>query len=292
VEEQVTVRTLSSDLALMGQGARPSVQNIPAIVIGAPAPPSPGRKLAWVWLLAGGVGVLVLFFAGYYLLPLLFSGRSPAPAPAVNPAPAANPPAGLPTSTAASFTHQSFFRRSPDRNLTLNLASPGLPQTYVQNLQTQLAGVSASSSFLEIYLAGANGSPPGWNQFAEGLGAKLFTPDFWQNNFQPDFTFFVYRDKSGAWPGYVLKLQPSASVLVLQGSLLGMEPATSSLANLFLSAAGTPVGGFADAQIANQLVRSLSYSEPGANLVYGLVFNQYLILSTSLDGYKQALSRL
>lgn len=287
ITEQVTVRTLASDLELMGKGSRPTVQNAPVFEVSARIA-GEAPKTSWVWLAVGGVGVLVFFFLGYFFLPILLDSlkKAPKPVPAM---PAPSQPAALPTSTpsqAVSFAHRSFFRAPAEKNLEINLS--GSPATYVQLLQQALSR-EGQVSFFEISLKDGTGSSPSWTRFSKLIAAELLPEEFWRSNFEPDFTLFAYKDKNGSWPGYILKLGPAGSKIVLQSQLLNIESASSSLKNLFLEPPAGK-GSFADIQISGQPVRELKLDK--TSLVYGWAFDKYLVISTSMEGYKQALSRL
>ncbi len=295
IAQEVTIRTLASDLALMGQGTRPTVQNIPTLTVALGAKSPIDRSQTWIWFTVGGVGVLVLFFLGYYLLPMFFGKAKPQIA---TPSVASSTPS-LPTSTTSqtvSFVHQSFFRIAPDTTLPVNLALPSaVPQSDLQKIQAALSSSTLSASvtpFTEVTVTDANGGPLTWPKFLTIAAIPALSPDFWQTNFEQDLTFFMYTDKLGSWPGYILKLQPGRSPLVLQTQLLKIENTTASLGNLFLISPGVATSSFTDAQVNGQPVRMLVYPKPGAALVYGWSFNQYLIISTSLEGYRQAVSHL
>ncbi len=291
---QVTIRTLPSDLELMGQGSRPTIQNAPMVALPAhepQAPPpssfseGPSRKnLLSLWAMVGGVGVLVLFFAGYYLLPLLLSSRPSAP---VSPSGASST---LPAQAGpVSLAYTSFFRQPADQTLTFDIAVSS-PQNFAPALEITLDRGSASAVFSEIIFRDVNGDSPSWIRFSDVITAKLLPDGIWEDSFEPGFTAFAYKDKAGQRPGYVLKLKEGKSQLVLWSQISALEKASSSLLALFLSPPGNTLGEFYDLQLAGQPARTLAYGN--ATFVYGWAYGKYLILSTSVEGYREAVAHL
>lgn len=299
---EAKIRTMAEDIAQMGKsGIRPSVITVRAPSASARTAPGASHegganwKLIGLWVLVAVVGSGVLFGAGYYLLPLIFSGKVATQTPVSAPVGGEPSPQALPTSTtpaAVSFTHGSFLRSPADSSFTLDLqdnsASGGA--TYGQSLQSVLQNAS-TSVLAELKLSAANGQYPSWNQFLSFLNLQILTPDFWTSNFESDFTMLLWKDKNGAWPVYVLKLKSGGSPLLLQSSVLKLESSGGSLTGLFASPPGV-AGAFQDAQLSGQPVRLSVYSTAGASLVYGWAYNQYLLLSTNQEAWQEALKRL
>ncbi len=293
---QVTIRTLPSDLELMGQGSRPTIQNAPMVAMpvrqSAEAPSSfpegPTRKsLLGLWSMVGGVGILVLFFAGYHFLPLLLSRKSAAPSV---PAASSGASSTLPAPTGpVSIAHESFFRQPADQTLAFDIAVSS-PQNFAPALGIALSRGSANAAFSEILLRDANGNSPSWTRFLDMIASRLLPDQIWQDNFEPDFTAFAYKDKTGQWPGYILKLKEGKSQLVLGSQVLALENASSGLLTLFLSPPGNIAASFYDLQFAGQPARILAYRN--ATFIYGWAYGKYLILSTSMEGYREAVARL
>jgi hypothetical protein len=124
-------------------------------------------------------------------------------------------------------------------------------------------------------------------------GATVLDPSFLAENFNPDPTFFVYRDKSGSWPGYVLSLQNGKNWLFLESDVAKLE-SSPAIANFFLTNTGpASPDGFTDSAIASTTVRILPFLEATVPtyFVYGWS-NGNLILSTSQAGFAAAIAHL
>ncbi len=132
-----------------------------------------------------------------------------------------------------------------------------------------------------------------WSDFLSVIGVNAYDPGFMQSNFKPDFTSFVYKDKNGFWLGYVAQINTSKNPLLLAPTVMKIESSLTSIQDFFLVLPGSPSGNFKDATVSSQPVRVLALKTPtGANFVYGWFFNNYLIVSTSLEGLRQAVGRL
>jgi len=260
----------------------------------APAPLRSGSPLL-LWLAGGAVGLVILFLIGYYVLPVLFPPPPPVPVkpPVTNlPQATSTTPIGTPVGTPAggpSFFHASLFVSPVDETLGIKTES-GTP--FAESLVATVQHAASSSNFIELALQNAAGAYPSWASFMADINFAVIEPSFFGDHFAPDFTAFVYRDKNGVWPGYVLKLAPNESPVLLRAKLLALEPNADALRSLFATAPGSPSGGFTDAQVNGQPIRSLAWTTPGATFTYCWFFNRYLILSTSLDGLRAAVERL
>ena len=110
-------------------------------------------------------------------------------------------------------------------------------------------------------------------------------------SFSPDFAFFLHRDKDGVWPGYVFRLREGETPLLLQPRIARIEGHVSTIGNFFLTVPGSPQGEFADIQLSGQPLRALAFERPGAVFTYGWFHGNYLIMSASFEGLRQALAR-
>lgn len=302
--KEVIIRTLASDLELMAKSGgaftalKPVTQPTPTVVpIQTPAP-ADETKLIKIAVFGGagilGVGILVL--AGYYLMPLIFPPKiAPTPIPTL---PTNQNSQTLPETKnlpSPVFTHQSFFRTPADQVLSLNLApvtEAATLQTFGQQITTTLSGTDPNSDFFEIETKDANNKPISWTKFLSFTNTNLLTSEFFLSNFSQDFTAFIYRDKNGVWPGYVLQLNGNQNPLIFRSQMNTMESGVPVLQNLYLSSPGNPKGGFQDGQLVGEPIRTISFEQNGAIFAYGWFHSKYLILSTSLDGLKEAVKRL
>lgn len=297
---EVSVRTMASDLASLGEtgGGPPRPVNIavPSLnqgensAVRGPAAAqeedfgSSSKKKFFIWGLAGMLGAAVLFLGGYYFLPL-FSSNNPNPSSAIVRA------TSTIASSAPAFAHHSFFSQPVDGALVLGAAASteGL-EAYRARVNGVIAGISSSTpAFFDASLQNTKGEPLSAANFLDSIGANIWSSKFISLNFNADFTFFLYKDKNGVWPGYAFQLGQNKSPILLQQDLRKIESAPN-LKNLFLNDPGFLASAFQDGLASGQPVRMANFSDKKSVLVYGWFFNKYLIVSTSLGGLTQALA--
>lgn len=284
---EIRIRTMASDiesvkrgggllglsekisLAMPQEGAAPGI-NVP---VGPFAEP---KKKTGTYLILGGVGVAVLFALGYFLPLLIASNKGVAVTP--------TPPAPNSTTTAPAAPpaetrpHVSFFASPADANFPMDVstsADTSPLEQWFRGLKSAPAGLS------EAPLTVSGTAIYGWDNFLLMLGIKPASKDFFDANFEADFTGFVYNDTTGAWPGFVLKLKSGLSPLLLSGQAQKLETDNGFIYSIFPQAPGAATAGFTDRQISGQPVRELVLSNKPAVFVYGWVKNQYLVIGTS-----------
>lgn len=214
------------------------------------------------------------------------SGSSPA---VVTPTSSTNsqPPA-VPLSDELSSPHISLFVKPADQVITIDFTGT-TPSTYQKTMLSSLSTANSASSMIEI-----NPKTDNNNLSIQGLtsiaGAPIFNSQALAS-FDPDATFFVYRDKLGLWPGYVIALgagETSSSV----GTAITQLEQSANIGNLFLTNPGAPSSdGFTDSVTAGIPVRVLPFSGTSFPLYfsYGWYGND-LILSTSNNGFAAAVA--
>lgn len=316
-ESDIVIRTMASDLASLaasgGNGvqvqplsfdAHVSISESTAIATDTGTVASaPARSRIPLVVVMALVGVLILGVGGYIAWD--FWGRSYF-APSVSPealvsAPAASSSAPLTSPSLApavgvyDFTHSSFLKKPADQAFALVLGgsanSASDLQTYSQKVSNALTGLKPDTTFIEMRVVDQGGKPLSFGQFLYAVSANLVDQNTLANNFLPDFTFFIYKDGNGYWPGFVLQLQPSKNWLFLKDEMTRVEKATAR-DSVFLTQPGTPSGsGFVVDAVGELPVRSLNYSNPSASFLYGWLRN-YFIISTSRDGMREVLNRL
>lgn len=293
---EMRVRTMKSDLqSLAASGGLPQFKSVPlaAVSVGKVLRESKGRE-RWILISAIAGALIVFVLAGYFFLfPILsFVGRIvPRGAPgATAPPRAAQPP---PEAVAPTpLVHQSFLRNAADEALALVFpgaaTSSAQLETYSQRLARLVAAAHPTSTFIEVAVAHGDGTPFSLSDFFSRIDAGVLPGDFLDTNLTPDFTLFVYRDRGGMWPGYLLSFRPDKNWLFLKEEIASLE-GSPKIANLFVGGPGNPsAGGFRDDEIAGQPVRALAFSKQGAEFLYGW-FHGYLVFSTSAEGLRQAL---
>jgi len=329
---EVKVRTMRTDLASMAKsgGGLPRFENVkvsglsaermakgdatPAMAIsaeGQPAKRKAGLLIVFA-VIAAAAAIGVLGYIGYRMFfsngsggEAPPSGTSAAPAAPSAPAPgsANNGAAGAAASStgasATPFTHVSLFKKPADETLTLTLGtgasatSSASLQSFAQKLTVLLATASKTAAMLEIDVKDANGNAMSIADIFAQANEAILSPSLLDDNFNPDATFFVYRDAHGSWPGYVLSLQPGKNWLFLQSEVATLE-SSPAVANFFLNDPGAPSSdGFTDSLIASTTVRVLPFLDASVPsfFIYGWR-NGDLILSTSQNGFAAAVARL
>ena len=313
---EVVIRTMASDIELLGEtgGSAPRGTTVAVAAVpgreaaeqdGASAeessPPQTrsGRRMVF-WSLGGIALIAGLFFAGYYLIPFIVTRQS-GPPPVAIPRASSTPSGALPDFGDVGFVHESFFAGPSDAIITVSLDDPAISaetRPFAAQVASLLKSANPQAKFFEIENRLMNDGMAPWNAFASSTGLNLLSADFVSARFDPDFTAFAVRDKDVFWPGYILKLKKGQTPLTLRIQAAGMiEGAAPNFPGLFLTplptSSATSTNIFQDAQVNNQSVRLFSFGRPNAPVViYGWFFNSYLVISTSEDGLRQAVSRL
>jgi hypothetical protein len=301
---EVKIRTLESDIESItqsgGVATMPRLVKAPPIVdktdLGAKkAKPSSGAAGIIIAAVAFIVFAAAAFVAYKYLSAIIGGNANPgsnSPSAATT---TQTPAAPASASISSTFVHRSAFRKPPDQTFMLSVVSAATNaselQTFYQRLNNLLSSASPTSTFFEIDVKGNDGRDININEIFSLSDGAVLDPQLLSDNFSLDATFFVYKDKNGFWPGYVLALQSSKNWLFLKDDVAKLE-SSPKIRNLFLSSPGEPLApGFKDDTADDQPIRVEVFSAPGASFSYGW-YHGYLILSTSEDGFKQALARL
>lgn len=314
---EVVIRTHASDLTLLAKsGGSTAGFSGASVTVGqarGAASPASGEKKSqtFIWITVFAVGAVVLFFVGYYLIPLLSGGvkRSPSvPASGGKQMPekqAGALPAqqkALPAEP-AFFGHTSFFREAPEEIKEFDpyhtVLGPIDRASVVATIDLLTKDAGASGALFELVTKGSEGQPLTWGEFAGFMGASALDQDIIRDSFARDFTIFVWRDARGAWLGFIFKLKDGLAPFIVQKQIFSIETPVENFRNLFLippaSSTRLPAGqagAFADVQISGQPARSLAFQKPAVTFTYGWFFKNYFLMSTSEEGLKQALSRL
>lgn len=207
------------------------------------------------------------------------------------PPPAASQTATLSAADELSSPHVSLFKKPADQVITVDLSGVNA-SSYRKIMMSSLTTVHPTASMIEITPTANDGS----NINIQGLLAVAGTSLLNQSalaSLNPDATFFVYRDKNGLWPGYILALGAGKTASSIAADVQQVEQSTS-IGNLFLTNPGTPSSdGFTDSVTAGVSTRVLPFSGVNFPLYfsYGWDGND-LILSTSNNGFAAAAASL
>ena len=229
------------------------------------------------------ISVVIVFLAGYFIYPL-FNKKF---APAENNQPAVT----APSQTQETFESIQFFSQPTDGIFTLDVPSAidGLQADHDQLVSKirDLSGV-----FFEVKIENGDGQPVSAANFFSLIKSDIFETDFLNNNFEKDFRLFLYKDKSVFWPGYILQIKTGESRIFLQALVQPkIENASSSWNSISLEPAGTAVGQFRDEMLSGQPIRISNFSNSSSVIAYGWFHDKYLVISTSIEGLKQAVLR-
>lgn len=323
---EVKVRTMRSDLESMAEsgGGSPKFQTVKVAGL---AVAQGKKKNAAIIALVTIAALAVLGLLGYFAYQMFFlkpappatqtsSGQTgavpvqgnaaqntatmPTPTPTSTPAaPVAAPAASAP----APFIHASLFKTPADQTLILTLPAASAAgaassaadlQTFNQKVSALLAAqASKNAAVIEIIVQTADhhGVPVGdlWAQ----ANAAVVSPQLLAAHFNPDATFFVYQDKNGFWPAYVLSLKAGENWLFSQSDIANLE-SSPGISNFFLTNVGAPSAkGFTDSTVSSAAVRVLPFpsATPPATFIYGWYKND-LIMSASQAGFAAAMVRL
>lgn len=271
-------------------GGPPVIESIrvpkPRVVPGDTVKPDVSYDIVWIILgvfVAGG-----LLGLGYYYF---FSGGSSALPPSKTPPKATSTSGTLPS---GGITHHSFFVNAADATVSFTQGAPAANanelQSYGQRIQSLLSSSSASGYFFEVTMQQSGGQAMTLSQLLSFLNAPILDAKFLTAHFSEDFTYFVYRGENGYWPGYILKLKSGDDARLLHDAVAALEN-SPYVGNLFLFTPGNPAGGFSNSLISNEPVRREQFSSDAA-FIYGWFEDKYLILSTSVSGFSEAVSRL
>lgn len=297
---EVKVRTMASDLEFIAKsgGSTPQFQNVKApglasltsgVSIEEPTEPTNKVLIAAVIITAVALALAI----AYFVYRIFFNQ-----APQLAEKHASSATVTIPSSThppslgsSGSFIHKSLFRNPADTLLPLTVNSSAQNSANLKTYTQQIKDVIRSdktSVFFEINAKGVDGHDLSIHEVLSAAGAPVLDPGFISLHFDPDPTVFIYQNKSGIWPGYILALKPGENRLFLRDEISQIEK-SQKISSLFINTTGSP-GNFQDTIISGQPARALRFNS-GEVFVYGW-FRGYLILSTSEDGLKETLGRL
>ncbi|MDD5547720.1 MAG: hypothetical protein PHN74_02380 [Candidatus Pacebacteria bacterium] len=294
-----------STIELSALSKEDASQAVPAVVTEElEAPKKKGNiiKLALILVVLIGIGALGYFVVYPIVGPMLFP-KTQAPIvvnnpPVVNPPITEQVPATEQPATTSPITeqlpvlpvikpHQTLFTVEPDAKKNVELITVTLASIKSALTSESAIKLTATTGLKEMIVFGPNGQI----NFSETL--PLFLTEFASTTlsqyFLEDFTTFLYYDKSGVWPGIVAKVKDSANVANAKTEIAKLET-SAALSSFYLTAPGTAdVAGFKDGATG---ARYLKYSATGASLNYNWVKTNVLVISTSYNGFKAALTKL
>ncbi len=252
-------------------------------------PQAPKQSSLVLYLLGGIVGAAILFAIGFFLYPLFVSQEK---VPAIQPPSGEQPlPDNVPQNQPGGsdrLSHRSFFKTSLQR-VTWDIDTA--TGTLMNSLAELSRGAALGEGFFEVVPQHTDGSGVSWTDYSPRINSALALK-FFQDNFEKDFTLFIYRDGSSLWPGYILKLSGGKVPILLQREAAKIESSPSIFAGFFLTNPGEPGAAFKDGQVGGQPVRIIPFEPSKSVFLYGWFGTEYFILGTNEESVKQAAARL
>ena len=299
---EVSVRTMESDvrtMALSG-GNFPQAEKVSvthsvkynAMGQATDFKPKSSALVVLIWVFA-----ILLFLGalGYFLYPFFTEDKEEVPIVDGN----STSTTGLPTvpdqDFIPEFSHRSFFTKGEKQVLDLRVNYPDdvVPNTesYTKDL-IKVIGTQGKSEtiFLEIELNKTDGKHLALTEFFDWAKFQLLEEKFWNDNFGPDFNYFVFKDKGSYWTGMVIRAKNGKSPILLKKDLLKIEQ-SKDLEKFFFATPGTRGENFTDFLLAGQSVRRLEFSRTASVFVYGW-YNGNFIITTSEKSFIEAAGRL
>lgn len=277
---EVNIRTMESDI----KAAPAEVIQVPETTNQLPAPgvviseevSKPRKKVLWAIVIA--LGAVAFGLVGYFVLyPFIL------PPKAIAPVAEEKEEAPLPIVKA----HKSYFVKSPAAVYRINLLDISLLNIAVA-LQDESTRVLPPGSIKEVELLDEIDGQISLSSYLMQFGPPLVGDeiDSW---FEDDFTAYLYYDENGAWPGYLAKIKEGVNIDQLKAGM-ARQLETGDLTVFYVTPPGV-MGQFKDGKVNSYATRYSVGSRPGAAFNYGY-FGDYLIISTSYNGLKAALSLL
>lgn len=288
--QEIKIRTFNSDLESLtkGGGALPRFEEVKILPFEASTKKEEKRRGMLLKGVMGFIAVAILAGISYFFYGIFIQKEPQSPR---LPSGSNEPVAQLPR--APDFVHDSLFKVLADETLTLvaksKAESAAELKTFSQQLIELLATARKTAKSFEVLVQDLDGRYLAAHEVLALGDADVLSPDFILEKFDPDPTFFVYRDsQDNFWPGIVIALKPNENWLFLKDEISGLER-SPKIENFFLKFPGPRSGGFADAIVEGQPARKLNFTS-GTSFVYGW-FRGNLILSASEEGLKEALGR-
>lgn len=292
---EVKVRTMKSDLEEMAKsgGGLPQFHTVKAPrITETEREGSTVKKTGWGWILATATVIAALTGTALYFYPEFYKKSGQQNVLKNSSRSTATGGNSAQPQTSAEFVHNSLFKKPADELLVFvskqKAERAAELLTFNQKLTTVLAGAKPSSKFLEISFQDETGRDLNIGEILSLSDGLVLPQEFFLEKFNPDPTVFVYKTSGGFWPGYIFELKPEENWLFLKNDVAQLE-SSSKIENLFLSSPGARIQGFQDSTIAEQAMRTLSFSS-GAKFLYIWIKGK-LILSTSEEGLKEAMAR-
>lgn len=293
---EVSVRTMQSDIRSISQG---EVNPTPEIVapkqsFNLPEPtftPEVTNQIIMeegatakashkgLWMIITLAVIVALGAVGYFIVYPMMSAPVVTPTVTENAAPTQAPAPVIPA-------HSSAFNNSATQVPQVTLRFEAVTrEMIIEGLTAQ--GAAITDGMTEVIMQDTTGGQlpmPAYivallPDFLDGQSAGSYVAD--------DFTTFIYKDKTGVWPGYVASVKPEGATTLSQW-LMNLEK--TNLGALFVTDPGA-LSPFKDGTVKGVADRFATGKTPGASLSYA-VAGSNLVISTSFEGMKAVLGAL
>lgn len=236
---------------------------VPKIEVSGGAPA--GNKAVKAVVLIVIIVAAALIGAGlyFYVYPLLLSNTSSEKTTEVTPPPAPTPQPAPPAPT--SRVHTSFITADKTEEV---------PTLSAVSAET----VDPGKSLVKEVILKKSGNSIALSEYLPILIPELKASEV-VNNFDEDFTAFIYYDGNGAWPGLVLKRKSNVVSTVAQTAFKKIE-SSKSLTGLFLNNPGTQTGEFKDGEYKGVSTRYLVFGSKGAAINYAWTGDRLILTTT------------
>jgi hypothetical protein len=244
----------------------------------------------------GAVGYFIVYpkFFGSETTELPPAENVPPPAenlpPAIQEQPAIKkpePPPSPPPSPTTINSHATFFKTAADLATEVELASPTGRFNLTDLKQTLALAALEVPPFTELVIKDSAGQLPSFYEIARLFAPTTFNETVLQS-FEGDFTYFVYINDAGAWPGFIAKTKTAPNQTVFDA--VAKLETNGEAANFFFTDPGAP-STWKSGQVNKRPARYLSFSKNGSSLSYTW-FDNYLLVSTNYAGAQEAAKRL
>lgn len=257
---------------------------------GGMPPVGPKNNKMFLWIIIGIVVLGLIAAAYFFLLPGLKGvgevKNEILPTEQTSPAEEVAPVEEI-TSTETPETiavHASYFKTPAD------VVSEIQPQLFSsEGVKILIQPTSTTVPLLkELVIKTSSNQPISFGSFTGLFFPTFFTPNI-TLNFEQDFTFVSYANKSGTWLAFVTKLKDSSDMSFVQSELNRFQN-DPGIIGFYLSNPGSALS-WKDGKIAGKPASVMEFSTRGVEFAYVWV-DRYLIVTTNLDAAAAIMKRL
>lgn len=247
-------------------------------------PSGNGGKKMFLWIMIG-LAILIILAAGFFFLypAIKDSIKEAEPAPVVEET--------IPVEEVVVETlpetlevHASFLKSPAD--ITSEIKPSEFTAVGIRN-SIQPTSTTAPL-FKELIVKIGDNKPIAWGAFTGMFFPTFFTTDRLLN-FESDFTFFSYTNKSGTWLGAIAKLKDSSDIGFVTQEMMEFKT-EPNLKDFYLMDPGTQLT-WKDGKLGTKPASILEFSTRGTEFAYAWS-GRYLIITSNLEAGAEAIKRL